>query len=68
VAKALRVQISSSIGLSIIFKIVLFYLYYINQIMKNNSILIIPIRSYSNADTQKKLIYLDNKNKSGIYR
>jgi hypothetical protein len=36
--------------------------------MKNNSILIIPIRSYSNADTQKKLIYLDNKNKSGIYR
>lgn len=36
--------------------------------MKNNSILIIIIRSYSNADTQKKLIYLDNINKSGIYR
>jgi hypothetical protein len=27
-----------------------------------------PIRSYLNPDTQKKLIYLDNKNKSGIYR
>jgi excinuclease UvrABC nuclease subunit len=27
-----------------------------------------PIRSYLNAHTQKKQIYLENKNKSGIYR
>ena len=33
-----------------------------------NNKLIIPIYSYLNADTQKKLIYLDNKGKTGIYR
>jgi hypothetical protein len=40
------------------------------KVMINNNINIIPIvpiHSYLNADTQKKLIYLDNKNKSGIY-
>ena len=36
--------------------------------MKNNSILIIPIRSYSNAYAQKEQICKDNKRKIGIYR
>lgn len=29
---------------------------------------IIPIKTYSNADTNKFIIYKDNKGKSGIYR
>jgi exonuclease V gamma subunit len=29
---------------------------------------VIPVASYSNADTQKLDILKDNKNKSGIYR
>ena len=36
--------------------------------MKNNSILINPIRYYSNAYTQKEQICKDNKKKIGIYR
>ena len=36
--------------------------------MINNSISIIPIRSYSNIDTQKRQIYKENKNKAGVYK
>jgi len=36
--------------------------------MIKNSILIIPIRSYSNAYTKNRQICIDNKGKTGIYR
>ena len=36
--------------------------------MQNNSINIIPVISYSNAEKYKFIIYKENKNKSGIYR
>jgi hypothetical protein len=34
--------------------------------MKNN--IIIPIKSYLNAEEDKKIIYKENSDKSGIYR
>jgi hypothetical protein len=40
----------------------------INTNMNIKIISIVPIRSYPNADLQKKEICIDNKNKTGIYR
>jgi hypothetical protein len=39
-----------------------------NTNTNNKIIFIVPVRSYPNADLQKKEICIDNKNKTGIYR
>lgn len=38
-----------------------------NNYNYNNNVNIIPVVSYSNADTDKSTVYKENKNKSGIY-
>jgi group I intron endonuclease len=35
---------------------------------ENNNINIIPVVSYSNADTDKSRVYGENRNKSGVFR